>query len=100
MFASWSTSNTRSTDGRSGRFRARAGRKPIEREPIQFARRPEEKKQEREARNNVAAEVEEGFAPEMAKGNDHQNATEGDKSFAAGAQDNLESFSPNDHCRR
>ena len=54
----------------------------IERKPVVFSRGPEEKKQESQPRNDVAAKVEEWFAQKMAKGHDHKNEPERDESVS------------------
>ncbi len=54
----------------------------IQRKPIVVSRRPENKQQERETRNDVKAEVEERLSQQMTEGYDDQNETERDERVA------------------
>jgi len=54
----------------------------IEREAIIFARKRENKEEEREARNHVAAKVEERVVQKMAEGDDDEYHAERDERIA------------------
>ncbi len=61
----------------------------IQREAVVFARAPENKEQQSEARDDVTAEGVERFVQQMAEGDDHQDEAERDESVAgAQAEDN------------